>query len=86
MTTHRSPRVTIKQNGSTVPKGSRWSSRRKIDGTFYVREDGTVGFGKTYGEHSYNYRPVRADSVDRIKKNGARRAPVVPAGDPDPKK
>lgn len=60
--------------------GQLWRKANK--GVWFDRESGRVGFGRKYGEHSYNNRPIRGQVVgDTVPK----KTPFGPLDSPKPK-
>ena len=77
----------------TTPHVSRRSSEWKVlhrstDGAFRDRDRDRVGYGRTDGERSYNYRPVHADPVtaDGTSDDEATRAAFAPFDAPEPER
>lgn len=55
------------------------------DGAWRDRRTGDVGFGRTYGEHSFNYRPVDAEPVGRPRRSNGKKVPFDPFNAPKPR-
>jgi hypothetical protein len=72
-----------KRGVHVVREADGWVVRRSADGAYRDRDSGRVGFGATYGERSYNNRPVHADPVERAG-DGAMKVPFGPFDAPTP--
>lgn len=67
---------------STKPKPSNHAPQGShTERIWYVQESGRIGFGRTYGEHSFNYRPVQSEPGNG---KGGTRLPFSPITPPRP--
>lgn len=55
------------------------------DGPWRDRRTGDVGSGRTYGEHSFNNRPVDAEPVGRPRRSNGKKVPFDPFNAPKPR-
>jgi len=75
----------IKVYGAVVKKDASFAKRdRANDGIYYDRKSGRIGYGRTYGEESYNGRPVDA-IPGRVLETRSSQVPFSPFDAPKPK-
>jgi hypothetical protein len=58
---------------------------RGTDGAYYDRDSGRVGYGRKYGERSYNNRPIHTDPAGRFRDEQEGQVPFGPFDAPKPK-